>query len=132
MCNRKYVDGFTLIELMIALALIAILATIAYPLYQDQVNKAKRSDAKAALLQAQMAQEKYRTNNPAYAGDLITLNISNMSPEGYYSITIVSADASSYVITATNLLSADAACNVFAINQDGPDYSYAPVECWSK
>ena len=43
--------GFTLIELMIVVAVIAILAAIAYPTYQDSVRKSRRADAKAALLE---------------------------------------------------------------------------------
>ena len=62
------IRGFTLIEVMIALAVVAILAAVAYPAYQDQVLRAKRTEGKVALLKAAQLQERnYLNGDPTLA-----------------------------------------------------------------
>ncbi len=60
-------EGFTLIELMIVVAIVAILASIAYPSYREQVIKGQRSEGRSALLQIAQAQERFYTVNGSYA-----------------------------------------------------------------
>lgn len=64
--RRRASSGFTLIELMIAVAIVAVLAAIAYPAYLDSVWKAKRAEAKAAIFKALQAEERYYTQNNTY------------------------------------------------------------------
>lgn len=59
-------SGFSLIELMIAVAIIGILASIAYPSYTGSVNKGKRAEARAALMNMQQQQERFLTQNNTY------------------------------------------------------------------
>lgn len=61
-------SGFTLIELMITVAVIGILAAIAYPSYQDYVKRGRRADAMGELQQAATAMERYFTVNGSYTG----------------------------------------------------------------
>lgn len=65
--NQK---GFTLIELMVVVAILGIIVSIALPSYQEQVRKSKRADAKVALLQFAQMQESFFVQNLSYAKDL--------------------------------------------------------------
>ena len=90
--------GFTLIELMVTIAIVGILASIAYPAYRAQVLRAQRTDATAALLRVAAAQERFYLQNNTYAA---TANITTSPPTGlgipgtdrrYYTLTIESTD----------------------------------------
>ena len=66
MINKKFNSGFTLIELMIAVVVIGILASIAYPSYTEYVRNAKRAEARVALVEILQQQERYMTQNNSY------------------------------------------------------------------
>lgn len=76
--------GFTLVELMIAVAIVGIFASISYPSYQSHIMKAKRSEAQAALVSMATAMEQWRVeNNNSYCGsgtdtDCPTLSVSEI------------------------------------------------------
>lgn len=105
--------GFTLIELMIVVAIIGILAAIAYPSYQDHVRKTRRSDAQGALMGLANAMERHYTANNTYAGAAAGGNdtgapaiYADESPlDGgtkFYDLAIVApTSATSYTIRAT-------------------------------
>ena len=131
----KHFDGFTLIELMVAVAIIAILAVIAYPSYVDYMKRSKRADGKNALIAVQTAQEKFRANNPSYGATLNAIGVDGTSLEGYYTITLVAANATSYSATAAPRgTQVGDTCGTFAVDQDGPDYDdgYANKDCWQR
>ena len=106
------IKGFTLIELMITVAIVGILASVAYPSYMGSVTKSRRADAKAALLGFAQAMERHYTTEGTYAGagtdndgDTGSPTIfSTTSPldgsDVYYDLDIESASANSYVIGA--------------------------------
>ena len=64
--KRGAVRGFTLVELMIVVAIVGILAAIAYPAYTDSVLKGKRAQARTALLELMQQQERYMTQYNSY------------------------------------------------------------------
>ena len=94
--------GFTLVELMIAVAIVAIITAIALPAYQDQVRRTKRSDGKGFLLEVAAAQERFFTQNVRY-GTLAELGYADSeSAEGYYTIAVAREDDNTtYTLTAT-------------------------------
>lgn len=84
----KKSQGFTLIELMIVVVIVAILAAVAIPSYQDSVQKTRRADAKEALTRVAAAQERYFFTNNSYTNDLTKLGVpaSGDSLDGHYTI----------------------------------------------
>ena len=64
----RKLQGFTLIELMIVVAVVGVLAAIAYPAYTDSVLKGRRAQARAALTELLQQQERYMTQNNCYLG----------------------------------------------------------------
>jgi type IV pilus assembly protein PilE len=140
--------GFTLLEIAVALALVAILAAVAMPAYFDSIRKSRRSEAFAAMAQLQQAQERRRANEPAYTTALAALLPSATTPNGYYTLAIDSADASGYVATATAASSQDkdTLCHVLRLRVAGGNISYGsackgcsftapltdPNRCWNR
>jgi type IV pilus assembly protein PilE len=131
--------GFTLIELMIVVAIAGILAAVAYPSFMDQVRKARRSDAIDVVSRVQQAQERWRADNPAYA-TLAALGIAAASPSGYYTIASTpganAAAVNSYTVTATAVAGKsqanDAGCATLTLTVAGGTPSYTPATCWKR
>jgi len=123
------VAGLTLVEVVIVLAVVALLAAIAWPMYQDSVRKARRADAVAALTAVQQAQERWRGNRAAYTLELSALPTASppglglpaLSANGHYVITIDAASATGYTVTATARGSQadDNGCQRLRIRVDG-------------
>lgn len=95
--------GFTLVEAMIVCAIAAILASVAIPGLADQLRKARRAEAFALLAAAQVAQERWRSQAPRYAGELATLGggLALPSEGARYTLGLDEADAGGYTLTAT-------------------------------
>jgi len=136
MKTNKTTAGFTLIEVMVTLAIISILAAIAVPSYTEYVKKSRRADAKAGLLNVQMAQEKYRANHISY-GTLAQIGVPTTSPDGNYTLSVADQSASRYTATATRTgkQSGDK-CGDYSINQAGTKAianaytGYDAAKCW--
>lgn len=132
--KAKNLKGFTLIELMIAVAIVAILAAIAYPAYNEQVTKARRSDAHAALMNTAALMEHYYTENNSYVGaSVANIGASATSPEGYYNMTVGNITSTSYTLSATPVAggpqAGDTTCGTLTLtstNIKGPN----PAACW--
>ncbi len=100
--------GFTLMELMFVVIIIAVLAAIAFPNYTRQVQKSRRTDAHTLLMRIAAEQERYYTNFNRYTADLTGgapggLGMAQITSEnGFYTATAVVANANqTYQLTAT-------------------------------
>ena len=132
-------QGFTLLELLIALVIMGILLTIAYPAYQSYLRKSRRSDALGALSQDQIILERCYSQNFAYnaaCGALATFP--QTSQQGFYSISLSNAGATTYTLTATPIGAQvqDTTCAVMRVNQanvkTATDTSGNPqTVCWN-
>jgi len=129
-------NGFTLIELLITIAIIAILAGVAYPSYMQHVLKSKRSEAQSALLDLANRQEMYYLDHHKYALNLNTeLGLSGnpfITDNGYYSIATSSATATAdFTLTATAIgtQAADSECATLSINHQQTK-SASNTSCW--
>ncbi len=125
----QYKNGFTMIELMIVVAIIGILASIAYPQYGSFVQKSRRADGQLALLEEVQALERCKSTRYSYEN---CTRSHTSSPENYYAITL-ERTASTFTITATgqDQQANDTACQVMTINQLGertPDPD--TTRCW--
>lgn len=133
--------GFTLIELVITLAIFAILVVIAYPSYTKYIVSARRSDAQSALLDLAARMEQYYAENNSYAGATIGVNPATdivntaASAEGWYNLT-VNSNASSYTLTATPIgaqASQDSKCTSLTLNNlgiKGSTGTGTTAQCW--
>ena len=109
-CTPSHARGFTLIELMIVVAVVAILAAVALPAYFDSIRKSRRADAIALMSQVAQAQERWRANSTLFSTDFGTnfLNVRSTASSGvtsltepYYTISIPSAAAANtYTVRA--------------------------------
>lgn len=132
---RKSMQGVTLIELMVVVVIVSILAAVAYPSYRDHVTRAKRTEAKAALLQIATNQERHYLNHNVYADKLGPLGISSATTDsGSYTISINNAGANTYTAVAT-YVGGDAAeagrCATFTVDATGAKTSSPRDDCWT-
>lgn len=131
------VRGFTLIELVVVVLIVGILASIAYPIYTDQVRKGRRADAKAALVTAQQQIERCYTSTLDYTKCSLG---SSTSENGFYSIAFATSPArtaSTYVLVATaeNVQTSDTDCAKFTLSNAGERKAYTSGDvenpnCW--
>ena len=137
-------SGFTLIEVMIVVVIVAILLGIALPAYQDSMRKGRRTDAREGLMDAANREERFILDRSVYTDDMADLGYAAdplISKEGYYSIDVEAPDpncpiATCYTLTATPVAggaqAADTRCTSFTLKSNGARTATgsAATECW--
>lgn len=133
--------GFTLVEVMITVAIIAILAAIATPVYHEQIRKSRRSDAIVALADTAHRMERCHAENNTFVYDAVNAAgcpQSYTTNDGYYSIAVV-ATQSTYSLTAQPTTKGgqdgDTRCFQLIMGSDGSKTSKnkagtATEQCW--
>ncbi|GAB7546166.1 type IV pilin protein [Cupriavidus sp. 8B] len=124
-------SGFTLVELMITVAIVGILASIAYPSYISYLVKGRRSSAQASLMDIAQRQQQYLLDARSYASSLATLNVTPPTDVStYYTITIAvtAGPPPTFTATATPVAGTSQASDVtLSINNAG---AKTPANTW--
>ena len=135
---RRDMLGVTLLELMIVVVILGIITAIAYPSYRDVAARAKRVEAKAALLKIATNQERFYLQNNTYTTDMAVLGFNAdpfISDTKSYSVVITAADPSNFTAVATYRLGGreSAKCTTFVIDGRGDKTATGTegVGCWT-
>lgn len=131
--------GFTLVEMLVVLAAVAILAGIAWPASASYLNKARRADAIASLTRVQFAQERFYALHGLYAAELRQLSgaASPRSDEGHYEIRLVDVQPHRYTALAVALAGSpqarDSACGEISVQVNAGAAEHGPqAACWNR
>jgi type IV pilus assembly protein PilE len=130
--------GFTLLELLVVVAIIGILAAFAYPSYMAYILRSRRTEGVATLSSIQLQQEKYRTYNATYGSLASVWNGVTTTDNGYYNLAISNGTATGYTATATaqgnqaNDSQAGVSCSVLTLTVNGLNTTQTPAACWAR
>ena len=128
MHNRQS-TGFSLIELLIAMAVLGIITAIAVPSYTNYITEARRLDAQVALRGEAQKMERCRTEQFTYVG--CNPSTDQNSQDGYYTVSFGTPTANTFTLTATPVTGKsqanDTSCNSMTLDQTG---ATLPAACW--
>jgi type IV pilus assembly protein PilE len=129
--DSRRVGGFTLVELMITVAILAIIVAVAMPAYTQQMHKSRRTEARNTLLDLAGREERFLSIQGTYGQNAADVGYAALpfdTINGYYHVTVVVPDPNaatpanpSFIITATaiGLQASDTDCATFTVNQIG-------------
>lgn len=150
MTKASTARGFTLIELMVVVAILAIIAAVGYPAYVDQIRDARRADCRAALVSFAGAMERHFTENNSYQGaaagggntgapdaDVFSSTCPLDGNDAFYNLTIDSATTTQYELRAAPTgPQSDDECGTLTIDNTGSkgvenaDGGLTAADCW--
>ena len=136
--SRRRMQGMTLMELMIVVAIVGILAVVGYPNYRDYAARAKRNEAKSALLQIAAQQERFYLQNNTYTNDMTQLGFpvatDFITDSDSYRVSVSGATANNYTATATyrNVDAEATRCLTFQIDGNMVKTSLPLADCWTR
>jgi type IV pilus assembly protein PilE len=123
--------GFTLIEAMITVAIVAILSAVAYPSYVEHVRKSHRADAQSFLMQVATRQQQTLLDTRGYAATLTAMNLTaptSVSQNYTVAIAVGTSVVPTFTVTATpTAKQAQDKCGVLTVDQTG---AKSPANCW--
>lgn len=135
--------GFTLVEALVVVVILGLLASVAYPGYVSQTQKARRSDARAALMDAVSRQEQFILDHATYTTDMRELGYAAdplVSADGFYTVDAAAGACGSivtcYTLTATPVASKpqsrDTQCTGFSVDSTGARTATGTLgtDCW--
>ena len=141
--SRQKMRGFTLIELMLVVAIIGILTLVAYPAYTSYAQRGHRTDATRALMTAAATLEQFYAQNQSYSTNaagtpttLTSLGIAATTPGGYYTLSLTDVQSTTYALQAAPIgaQAADTACGTFTLNSLGARGATGAngISCWER
>lgn len=135
--NAVTSKGFSLLEAITTISIMAILASLAIPVYQSKMRMNHRLDATLSLMNIEQQQEVYRNSHQTYGNLTAVWGESDLTPKAYYKLSLIKPTATGFTVIATaqgkQALDAegDVSCEKLTIEVNRLKTSYTPKECWS-